>query len=136
MRNKYILLTALFFITASAGHAGGNVKDTAVPTINEFILPNGIKVIHQEINENPIASIEVFLKGGIINESQKQAGIANLTQTLMTQGTKTRNSETLAVELENREARRVPLGLDPLALAGGERLDHRVPFVGQDKQLQ
>jgi predicted Zn-dependent peptidase len=60
-----------------------------------------MKVIHQEIGENPIATIQIFLKGGIINENPSNAGITHMTMGLLSQGTKTRDAKTLSTELED-----------------------------------
>lgn len=112
---------SIIFVAATAC-AGGNVKELDTPenstgTVKEastgfktrsqdnpntvFMISNGIEVIHKEISENPIATIEIFLKGGIINETPQKAGISYLTQTLLLQGTKSRSSEALAAEIEN-----------------------------------
>lgn len=74
-------------------YAGGNV--------NQFTLDNGIQVLHKKIDSNPIITLQVFLRGGIINDKKELAGLANLTQVLMTKATKTRNSERLSNDIED-----------------------------------
>ncbi len=86
--------------TSTISTAPGNAPSSN-DGVTVFILPNGIRVIHKEIGENPIATLQIFLKGGIINETPQQAGITNMMQSLLMQGTKTRSSEALSAEIES-----------------------------------
>ena len=69
--------------------------------VNEFTLNNGIKIIHREIKDNPLVSIQCFLYSGGANETEEKAGLAGFTQSLMFKGTKNRNWEELAKEMES-----------------------------------
>ncbi|MHB9155071.1 MAG: M16 family metallopeptidase [Endomicrobiales bacterium] len=69
--------------------------------MNEFTLSNGLKVLHKEVKDNPLVTIQLFLRGGTISETEKEAGLAQFTQVLLTQGTKKRSSEQLAQEIED-----------------------------------
>ncbi len=85
---------AIFFLS------GGLVQATTNDTTN-FKLSNGLMVIHRNIPEHPIVSVQLFIKHGAIDEQASQAGLAYLSQTVMIQGTQHRTSEQLAADLEN-----------------------------------
>ncbi|MCX5781554.1 MAG: pitrilysin family protein [Elusimicrobia bacterium] len=90
---KKIFFALILLLLTTPIFSGGNV--------NIFTLSNGLKAIHKEIAENPLATIQLFLKNGSILEKENQAGILNFTQMLMMQGTKDLNSEQLASEIED-----------------------------------
>jgi predicted Zn-dependent peptidase len=91
---KRILITTLMLgALAAPGFTGG--------TVDTFTLSNGLLVLHKEITSNPLVAIDLFLKNGAIDEQPAQAGLANFTQVLLMQGTKTRNSEALAAAIED-----------------------------------
>ncbi len=65
-------------------------------TIN---LKNGIRLITRKNENTPRISINVFIDSGV--KYQNKAGIASLTARLLLQGTKTRNSQQIADELDS-----------------------------------
>jgi predicted Zn-dependent peptidase len=69
--------------------------------VNQLTLSNGIKLIHKEMSDNPIVTIQVFITAGVINETPSQAGIANFSQIVMLKGTTSRSDEKLAREIED-----------------------------------
>src|SRR3989339_2174643 len=110
MRNKLSYLLFASLITVIIISSGGYVKDTSlfaastpvntlnkadngpVPSAkNEFVLDNGLRVIHSETKSSPLVTIQLFSNGGSINEKPSQAGLANMTQVLLLQGTQTMN---------------------------------------------
>jgi predicted Zn-dependent peptidase len=93
---SFLLLSIISVISAfqpTFVQAGG--------TVNQFTLSNGVKVIHKEITEHPLITVQIFFKGGVINEKESQAGIANFTQALLFQGTGKRSSEQISQEIED-----------------------------------
>lgn len=80
---------------------GGTAAENRAPQLNEFTLDNGLRVIHSWTEGSPLATIQVFSNGGSINEKPAQAGLANLTQVLLMQGTKAMNAEQLASAIED-----------------------------------
>jgi len=69
--------------------------------MESFTLTNGIKVIYKQTTQHPIASLRLFLKTGVASEKPEQAGLANFTQILLSQGTKNLNSQEFANQLES-----------------------------------
>jgi predicted Zn-dependent peptidase len=70
-------------------------------TVNSFTLKNGIEVIHKKVSDNPIVTLQVFLRTGVANEDPGKAGIASLVQVMLNKGTKTRSNEQLSNDIEN-----------------------------------
>ncbi|HBU69297.1 MAG TPA: hypothetical protein DEE98_02820 [Elusimicrobia bacterium] len=91
IRKHFILTTAALF--ACALSYGG--------VVNTFKFDNGLMLIHKEISDNPLVTFQIFSRGGSINEQASQAGLAQFTQGLLMQGTKKRNAEQLARDLED-----------------------------------
>ncbi|MFH1369170.1 MAG: pitrilysin family protein [Elusimicrobiota bacterium] len=90
---KALISSITILLIAGANVFGG--------TVNTFNLSNGIKVIQKEDSRNPLVTVHVFLRSGIANETEKQAGLSSFTQLLMIKGTKTRNAEKLGIEIED-----------------------------------
>jgi zinc protease len=94
MKRLFVLITITLL------YFGGTVQGTTTNTFT-FTLPNCLMAIYRSIPENPIVSVQLFVKRGAIGEAPSQAGLAALTQTVMAQGTQKRNSKQLAADLEN-----------------------------------
>lgn len=90
---KKLLFSVIALFICGPIFAGGNV--------NVFTLSNGLKVIHKEINGNPLVTFQLFSHAGSVNEKEDQAGLANFTQVLLLSGTSKRSSEQLAQEIED-----------------------------------
>ena len=73
-------------------------------SVNRFTLPNGVQILHKEITTHPLVTFLIFTHGGSINEKESQAGLANFTQSLLMQGTATRDAEKLSQEIEDMGA--------------------------------
>ncbi len=72
----------------------------AVSDVKKDILQNGIIFIHNLNTQQPIVSVNIFLKMGSIYESSKFYGISELLQATITKGTKNRTSKQIAEEIE------------------------------------
>lgn len=89
---KIFIILSLSLISCQC-FAGGKV--------NRFTLSNGLKVIHKEITSKNLVTTQVFLSAGALFEEENLAGLANLTQSLLFQGTKNRSSEQIAQQTED-----------------------------------
>lgn len=69
--------------------------------MNRFTLSNGIRVIHTPVTTKPLVTVQAFIHGGVIDEKPEQAGLAQFTQSLLMQGTKTRTAGQMAREIED-----------------------------------
>jgi predicted Zn-dependent peptidase len=91
MKKIYLILQML--LISSVCGAGGSV--------NQFTLPNGLKVIHHEITTNPLVTVQLFARAGAIHEQESEAGLSGFTQSLLAQGTATRDADRLARDIED-----------------------------------
>lgn len=64
------------------------------------ILENGIVLIHNYNNDQPIVAITIFLKMGSIYEPHNFRGISALLQSVVIKGTKNRTAQQIAEEIE------------------------------------
>lgn len=69
--------------------------------VKKEILSNGIVLIHNYNNTQPLVSTIIFLKMGSIYEPFKFSGISELTQNTIIKGTKNRTSKQIAEEIES-----------------------------------
>jgi zinc protease len=83
MHSIYILLCAFLFIIIS------NVT-YAESKVNEYRLPNGLKIIIKEDHRVPVVVTEVWYKVGSSYESNGITGISHALEHMMFKGTKTR----------------------------------------------
>lgn len=73
-----------------------------VPEFWKKSMANGIEIIGVENDEIPVVTLNVYLKGGSILEQNNlsKAGLASLFASMMSEDTKNRSSESIALELE------------------------------------
>jgi zinc protease len=71
-----------------------------VPAVKEVKLKNGLTVAVVEKRGTPIVSVQLVARTGASSESMDKAGLANMTASLLTKGTKTRTAEQIAEEME------------------------------------
>ena len=69
-------------------------------TVEFKILDNGIKIINDQIDVES-ASIGVWVAAGSSNEKKNECGIAHMLEHMAFKGTKNRNAETIAREIED-----------------------------------
>lgn len=74
-------------------------RPVQIPKVNEFTLPNGLRVAVVERKNVPLVSVNLLVKSGANSEGEK-AGLANMTADLLVKGTKTRNATQIAEEIE------------------------------------
>ena len=80
--------------------APGAPKSASVPAVQEKRLGNGLTVAVVERRAVPIVTIELLVKNGASSETPDKAGLANLTASMLTKGTKTRTATQIANEIE------------------------------------
>ncbi len=75
-------------------------KSVSVPAVKESKLPNGLTVAVVERKNLPIVTVQLLIKSGAEREDFEKAGLANMTASLLTKGTKTRTASQIAEEME------------------------------------
>jgi len=78
----------------------GVAKPVTVPAVSEKILPNGLTVAVVERKNVPLVTAQLLIKSGANIENADQAGLANITFSLLTKGTKTRTATQIAEQME------------------------------------
>jgi len=74
----------------------------AFPAFTERTLSNGAHVVVVENHEQPVVSINIFIKGaGQTSDAENKLGVANFTASLLDAGTKTRTSRQIAESIES-----------------------------------
>jgi zinc protease len=68
--------------------------------VNSKVLENGLTVLHVERHNLPLVMVTLLVKSGSVNEPAEKAGLANLTASLLTEGTKKRTSIKISEEVE------------------------------------
>ena len=75
-------------------------KSVQIPTVNEKALTNNLRVVTIERKNVPLVTVQLLVKSGAEEEGLKKAGLANMTASLLTKGTKTRSATQIAEEME------------------------------------
>lgn len=69
--------------------------------IQLFTLPNGLKLLVKEDHRLPFVEYRAVFQGGVLAETKDNNGVTQLLARMLVQGTKRRNSEQIAVEIES-----------------------------------
>ncbi|MFH1045960.1 MAG: pitrilysin family protein [Candidatus Omnitrophota bacterium] len=72
--------------------------------VKRFTLDNGITLLVSENKDTPLATICAVFQGGLRAEDEKTNGISNLMVKLLDKGTKTRDAEEIARQIESKGA--------------------------------
>lgn len=78
----------------------GAAKPIIVPAVKEKKLANGLTVATIERKNVPLVTIQLLIKSGANSEDSAKAGLADMTATLLTKGTKTRSAKQIAEQIE------------------------------------
>jgi len=73
----------------------------AFPKPSEETLPNGLRVIVIERRESPLVAAQLLIKNGGEVDPPELAGLADMTASLLTKGTQTRDATKIAEEIES-----------------------------------
>ena len=75
-------------------------RSVTVPAVKEKKLANGLTVAVVERKGSPLVTIQLLVKSGAADEAADKAGLANLTASMLTKGTKTRSATQIAEDIE------------------------------------
>ena len=98
-----VLLLSVFSMFASAQTGEpvpGAPKSVSIPAVKEKALPNGLNVAVVERKNVPLVTVQLLVKAGAETENMDKAGLADMTASLLTKGTKTRTATQIAEEME------------------------------------
>lgn len=76
-------------------------RSGAFPKPAEQTLPNGLRVIVIERRESPLVSAQLLVKNGGEADPAELAGLADMTASLLTKGTQSRDATKIAQEIES-----------------------------------
>jgi len=79
-------------------------KATAEPgsgQVQKFTLPNGLRLLVREDPRLPLVSINAVFRGGLLAETKETNGLTKLFTKALLKGTKSRNAEQIAEQIEN-----------------------------------
>ena len=81
------------------------LKAVQLPKVEQFTLPNGMRVLILENHELPLASGSILIRTGELLEPMAKAGLGNITGTVMRSGgTQKRSADDLNAKLESMAA--------------------------------
>ncbi len=72
------------------------LKADVIQGVHKYILKNGITVLLKEDHSWPTVSVQLWVKTGSANETEKEAGISHLIEHMMFKGTKKRKTGEIA----------------------------------------
>ncbi len=78
----------------------GKPRTVSVPAVKEIKLKNGLTVAVVQRSAMPLVTVQLLVKNGSGAEPKEKAGLANLTASMLTKGTKTRSATQIAEEME------------------------------------
>src|ERR1041384_5010119 len=76
-------------------------RSAKFPTPVDQTLPNGLRVIVIERRESPLISAQLLIRNGGEVDPPELAGLADMTASLLTKGTQTRDATKIAQEIES-----------------------------------
>lgn len=80
--------------------APGAPKTVTVPAVVEKKLTNGLTIATIERKGVPLVTVQLLVRSGAAEEPEAKAGLANLTASMLTKGTATRNATQIAEDME------------------------------------
>lgn len=89
--------------------------------------PGGLRIVVAENHATPITAVAVYCLGGVRNERRELSGITHLAQRMLLKGTRRRDAEDLAEELEFLGARYAPFTSKDLVGATLSVLSRNLP---------
>ncbi|HEY0659158.1 MAG TPA: pitrilysin family protein [Pyrinomonadaceae bacterium] len=75
-------------------------KSVNIPAVKERKLPNNLTIAVVERKNVPLVTVQLLVKSGASSESADKAGLADMTASLLTKGTKTRTATQIAEQIE------------------------------------
>ena len=104
----HVSLLIVFAVVAQTRGVGAQVpmpnpgkpRTVSVPAVKEIKLKNGLTLAVVERPAMPLITVQLLVKNGSGAEPKEKAGLANLTASMLTKGTKTRSATQIAEEME------------------------------------
>src|SRR3954463_1875508 len=97
-------LVAGFAVTAGAQTpappAPGPLRPYVFPQVEQFSLPNGLKVILVEKHTLPVIEGRLIVDAGAVREPAAKSGLASLTGRLLSEGTGTLSGSDIAKQMD------------------------------------
>jgi len=78
----------------------GAPRSAKIPSVTEKKLPNGLKVATVERKNVPLVTVQLLVKSGASAEDTEKAGLANMTVSMLTKGTRTKSASQIAEAME------------------------------------
>ena len=75
-------------------------KSVKIPAVKAKTLPNKLQVVVVQRKNVPLVTVQLLVKSGAETEDFDKAGLANMTASLLTKGTKTRTATQIAEQME------------------------------------
>lgn len=99
--SAFCILYLAFLISANGQMPKpGAAKSINIPAVKEKKLTNGLTVAVVERKNVPLVTIQLLIKSGASAENEAKAGLAKMTASLLTKGTKTRSATQIAEQIE------------------------------------
>ncbi|HEY0461276.1 MAG TPA: pitrilysin family protein [Pyrinomonadaceae bacterium] len=94
------ILTNAAFAQTETPPTPGAPRTAKIPAVVESKLPNGLKIAAVERKNVPLVTVELLILAGASNEETAKAGLANLTASMLTKGTRTKSATQIAEAME------------------------------------
>ncbi len=75
-------------------------RTAKIPLVVEKKLPTGLKIATVQRQNVPLVTVQLLVRTGANGEEAEKAGLANLTASMLTKGTKTRTATQIAEQIE------------------------------------
>lgn len=104
--NKYLKedtlnVTELNPVASPSSPVAASKSQPIKRSVKKFTLPNGLRVLVCEDKRLPLAIAVASFRGGLLLETPQKNGISSLLASTLTKGTKERNAEQIAEEVES-----------------------------------
>ncbi len=77
-----------------------NPRPVTIPNVTETVLPNGLKVVVVSRRGIPLVTASLLVKSGANLENEKEAGLADITASLLIKGTTSMTATEIAEQIE------------------------------------
>jgi zinc protease len=94
------LLFTFSFSFVMAQPAPSAPRSGVIPAVKEKKLANGLTVAVVERKDVPLVTVQLLVKSGASSEDASKAGLADMTASMLTKGTKTRTATQIAEQME------------------------------------
>jgi zinc protease len=85
----------------SAPKSGEMAVETVTQPVQKFDLPNGLRLLVKEDHRLPFVEFRTVFRGGVLAETPSNNGITQVLARTLLKGTRTRDAEKIATEIES-----------------------------------